>query len=174
MWCFFFCAQFHPHLFSAGGWARRGMGRDSRQEAAHEEFHFVAFQLNPPASPGQAGAHRHASGWPSVLNISDTLMVEADRNVCLVSFRKRIVFKLSVQPVCCIAPVSRLLYLSSPWTTAGVTALLQLRRDRPNAASRGEMILCWASPSVTNATVMWNYAGLSGFQFSHCTYEFTM
>lgn len=87
----------HPHsLYSVGGGGRRGMGRDRQQEAVHEEFHFAAFQLNPPVSLGQAGASRHALGWPPALNISDTLMVEADRDVCLVSFRKRIVFRLSV------------------------------------------------------------------------------
>ncbi len=83
-------------MYLAGGWARWGMRRDGQHKAAHEEFHFAAFQLNLPASLGQARAPRHASGWPSVLNISDTLMAEADRDVCLVSVRKRIVFKLSL------------------------------------------------------------------------------
>lgn len=144
MWWGFFCAQFHPHLFSVGGWARRGMGRDSRQEAAHEEFHFVAFQLNPPASPGQAGAPRHASGWPSVLNISDTLMVEADRNVCLVSFRKRIVFKLSVHlsaallqsadcSICLPLGLLQVWLLCSSWD---VTGRMQLRVEKWSFAER--------------------------------------
>lgn len=58
-------------MYLAGGWARWEMGRDGQHEAAHEEFHFVAFQSNLPGSLGQARASRHASGWPSVLNTSD-------------------------------------------------------------------------------------------------------
>lgn len=53
-------------------------------QAAHKEFHLVTFQLNPPVSPGQAGASGRATGRPSELNTSDTPTVgQAGCLLCL-------------------------------------------------------------------------------------------
>lgn len=108
------------------GWAWLRMKRDREHEAAHEELQFGAFRLNLPALWARAGA-------PSPLNISDTLMAEADGHVCLVSVRKTIVFKLSLHlsatllqsAVCSTQPL--------PSQTAAVNAWPQLRHDWPDA-----------------------------------------
>lgn len=76
-------------MYLAGGWARWGETGNTRQLMKS----FCGISLESTC------IIRSSSGtgeWPSVLNTSDTLIVEADRDVCFVFVRKRIAFKLSL------------------------------------------------------------------------------